>query len=76
MAMSKPNHFGTELDGTKNQDFCCFCYKHGKFVDEGITLDEKADKLIKMGVKNFGMSQENAKKMAYDTLPKLKRWKK
>ena len=27
--------FGTNRDGNKNKEYCTFCFKKGKFTDEG-----------------------------------------
>ena len=31
--------FGTEADGSKNQDYCLYCYKNGHFT-KNCTMDE------------------------------------
>ena len=31
--------FGTEADGSKNQDYCLYCYKNGHFTKD-CTMDE------------------------------------
>jgi hypothetical protein len=66
--------FGTEKDGTKNKEYCHFCFILGKFTDEGITMDEKIRKNIEIA-KSMGMPEEKAKALAESTIPKLKRWK-
>jgi hypothetical protein len=38
--------FGTNLDGTVNTDYCRFCYQKGRFVDHGITLEERIEGTI------------------------------
>jgi hypothetical protein len=67
--------FGTNKDGGKNNEFCHFCFKEGKFNDEGISMTEKINKNIQIAIK-MGMTQEQAKSLAENTIPKLKRWKK
>ncbi len=51
-------------------------FRNGKFTDEGITLQEKIDKLIRISVEQLGMPEETARQMAETKLPQLKRWKK
>lgn len=34
MPMTAPEHFGTEADGTPNNDYCAYCYKEGVFTQE------------------------------------------
>jgi len=73
--MRKNEDFGTNIDGSKNEEYCHFCYKEGRFTDEGITMEEKIKKNIEMAMK-VGMAEEEAREMANSIIPKLKRWKK
>ncbi len=75
MPLRKEEDFGTNADGSKNNEYCFHCFQNGKFLDEGITLQEKIDKNVKFAVQ-MGMSEDEARKMASNVLPKLKRWKK
>ncbi len=76
MPMKMEKDFGNEEDGRLSEDYCSFCYQQGKFTDEGITLQEKIEKLVKIGVSTLGMTEEQARTLAENTLPGLKRWKK
>ena len=31
MPLEKPEDFGTNADGSRNKDYCCFCYENGAF---------------------------------------------
>jgi len=73
MPLAKPSYHGTNSDKSPNSDYCRFCYQEGKFLDEGITLQEKIEKNIKIAIQ-MGISEEKAKNLANSTLPKLKRW--
>lgn len=73
--MQKNEDFGTSIDGSKNEEYCHYCYVDGKFTDEGITVQEKIDKNIELA-KKMGMPEEKAREMANNVIPKLKRWKK
>ncbi len=74
MPISNAGDCGTNADNSKNGEYCKFCFKDGVFTDEGITVQEKVEK-IKMMMKKMGMNDtENIKMTAL--LPKLKRWKK
>jgi len=73
MPMQKNEDFGTNTDGSKNEEYCHFCYKEGRFTDEGITVEEKINKNIEMATK-MGMPEEKAREMANNIIPKLKRW--
>jgi hypothetical protein len=75
MPMQKEEDFGTNASGSKSEEYCFHCFQNGKFLDEGITLEEKISKNVKFAVQ-MGMSENEARKMASEVLPKLKRWKK
>ena len=75
MPLQKQEDFGKNADGSKSEEYCCYCFQNGKFLDEGITLQEKIEKNVKIAVQ-MGMSEDEAKRMASNVLPKLKRWKK
>jgi len=75
MPLRSENDLGTNADSTKNQEYCHFCLKDGKFTDEGITLEQKIEKLVGMA-KSMNIPEDKAREMAQTTLPQLKRWKK
>ena len=39
--------FGTEADGSKNQDYCLYCYKNGHFTKD-CTMDEMIEFNLKV----------------------------
>jgi hypothetical protein len=43
--MNKEEDFGTNIDGSRSKEYCCHCFQKGKFTDEGISLQEKINKL-------------------------------
>lgn len=65
--------FGTNADGSKNKEYCHFCFQDGKFTDEGITMAEKIDKLVGKA-KEMNIPEAAARGMAESVLPHLKRW--
>lgn len=75
MPVSKDEEYGTEEDGRRSKEYCFHCYQGGKFLDEGITLQEKIEKNVKFGVK-MGMPEDMARQMCVTILPTLKRWQK
>lgn len=72
MPMSE-KYFGTNDDGSKNDEYCYYCFDNGSFTDEGIDMHEKIAKNIEIAV-GMGMDEKEAKSVAEDTIPKLKRW--
>lgn len=39
MPMEKEEDFGTERDGSRNEDYCCYCYKDGSFTGD-MTMED------------------------------------
>ena len=74
MPLRKEEDLGANADGTKNKEYCHFCFKDGKFTDEGITIEQKIDKMVEFAQK-MAIPAENARKMASSILPTLKRWR-
>jgi hypothetical protein len=75
MPMQKDEDFGTNADGTKNGEYCHFCFKDGGYTDEGITMEQKIDKLVEIAVSQMQVSKEKARAMAEEIIPKLGRWR-
>ncbi|MBK8052240.1 MAG: zinc ribbon domain-containing protein [Saprospiraceae bacterium] len=69
-----PQKGGTNFDKSISDKYCSFCFQDGKFVDDGITLEQKIAKNIQMAV-NMGMTKDYAKQISESILPKLERWK-
>ncbi len=44
MPMHKLADLGTNKDGAINTEYCQYCYLQGKFVDLGISLEDKLEK--------------------------------
>jgi hypothetical protein len=75
MPMQKDADFGTNADGTKNGEYCCFCFKNGRFADEGITMDQKIDRLVSIAVSKMNIPEPEARAKAVELIPTLKRWR-
>ena len=76
MPMQKDGDCGTNGDGSKNEEYCHFCFKDGKFTDQEITMEQKIEKIVKIAVSQMNMSEAQAREMANNIIPKLKRWRK
>ena len=70
---------GTNADGSKNEDYCIYCYKDGKFLQD-FTMDEMiehcaqfVDEVNKMMPEP--MTAEQYKDMMRGFFPMLKRWR-
>ena len=75
MPLKQDSDFGTTEDNNKSEEYCFYCFQNGKFLDEGITVEDKIEKNVKLAIK-MGWSEEKARNMAQDLFPKLKRWQK
>lgn len=65
---------GTEKDGSKNADYCEYCYKDGAF-SANCTMDEMIDFCAPMMAQNNpDMTEEAAKEQMQQFFPQLKRW--
>ena len=62
MPLRRKEDFGTNRDGSKSKEYCFHCYQKGRFLDEGITLQEKIDKNVKFGVM-MGMKEAEAREI-------------
>lgn len=66
---------GTNLDGSKNEEYCTYCFQNGEFTTKG-TMEEMRDICVMhMVQENNNMTKEMATKIMDEYLPKLKRWK-
>jgi len=74
MPMTKPEDFGTNADGSPNQEYCLYCWQSGEFTVK-MEMPEYIEMQIKIAVEKLGMGEEKAREMAEKTIPNLKRWK-
>lgn len=79
MPMHTADQFGTNEDGSANEDYCCYCYKDGAFVQD-CTMDGMIEHCIKYldefnGACDTQLSKEEAIAQMKKYFPTLKRWK-
>ncbi|SET08508.1 Putative zinc ribbon domain-containing protein [Methanococcoides vulcani] len=75
MPFGKDEDFGTNVDRSKSEEYCNYCYQNGEFTQPDITLEEMID-LCSKAMDEYGiMPLEEAKKLSQQNIPKLKRWK-
>ena len=75
-----PEVLGTNADGSKNEAYCMYCYKDGKFLQE-CTMDEMIEHCAQfVGAVNEGVPSPITKEEYIGQmkmyLPHLKRWRK
>ena len=80
MPLTKNEDCGTNADGSTNYDYCQYCYKDGKFLQE-CTMDEMIEhcaQFVDEVNKNMPkpMTKEEYKQMMHGFFPLLKRWRK
>ena len=71
---------GTNADGSKNEEYCMYCYKDGKYTQD-CTMDEMIEfcsQFVDQVNKNMPkpMTKEEYKQMMQGFFPMLKRWRK
>jgi len=80
MPMEEESLYGKNYDGSKNEDYCCYCYPSGFFNNPHETMEE----MIESCIPHMITSEENptefpdaetARKVMQKHLPTLKRWK-
>lgn len=74
MPIENEEVIGTNKDGSKNDDYCIYCFKDGEFTDGIKTLDEYIEYSLQFA-KEAGMTEEQMRKHCKEVLPTLKRWK-
>ena len=68
--------FGTNADGSKNEDYCMYCFKDGEFTSD-MTMEEMMNFCIeKMIEVHPEIDRDEASKMMNEVFPQLKRWAK
>ena len=70
---------GTDADGGRNEDYCIYCYKDGRFTQD-FTMEQMIEHCAQFTDeinKESGqtLTQEQAKDMMRQFFPQLKRWK-
>ena len=76
MPITEETHFGTNADGSKNADYCCYCYSEGRFAKEE-TMEEMIETCIPFTLEAGVYPDADAARegmMAF--FPTLKRWRK
>lgn len=74
MPLSEESQLGTNNDGTKNHEYCTYCYQNGSYTND-CTMDEMIQFCIgPMVENNANLTEESARKMMEGFFPTLKRW--
>jgi hypothetical protein len=73
MPMAKEEDFGINADGSRNDEFCRFCFHGGAFADPAITLQQMIDKCASM-MRDMAIPDEQIEQTKA-FIPLLKRWR-
>ena len=76
MPMASEELYGKNSDGSKNEDYCCYCFVNGAFDNPGETLEGMIEACIPFLVEDGTCPDaDSARKLLQEILPPLKRWK-
>lgn len=77
MPLENDEVIGTNKDGSKNEDYCVYCFKDGSFTQD-VTMQEMIDISLTHMKEMFKNDPKFNEKEAVDNrnsfFPKLKRW--
>jgi hypothetical protein len=76
MPLKKPEDFGTNSDGSRNEDYCCFCYENGAFFYPDATMEDVIEGCIPHVVPDVFPDEATARAAMNEHFPTLKCWKK
>lgn len=74
MPMQDESLYGTNADGSINQDYCKYCYQCGEFLQK-VTMDEYIEMMVPFAAQ-AGMTGDQMREYCKSVYPTLKRWKK
>lgn len=80
MPLTKEEEKGTNSDGTRNEEYCVYCFKEGAFTQNG-SMEEMIEHNLKF-LEEFNKdvdkpyTKEEARREMLAYFPTLKRWKK
>ncbi len=73
MPMESEDVYGTDADGSPNEDYCKYCYVNGEFTDK-VSMEEYIEMCSQFGAQ-AGITNEEMKAYCEKLFPTLKRWK-
>lgn len=66
--------YGTNADGSLNEDYCQYCYANGEFTAD-MSMNEMIGHWVPYLVKETSITQEEARMQMENIIPNLKRWR-
>jgi len=75
MHMTEEEMHGKNIDGSRNEDYCHYCFVDGAFNSPDETMEEMIESCIPFLVEDGTCpDEESARKMLQEYMPQLKRW--
>ena len=74
MPLSKPEDFGTDRGGYRQNDYCSYCFRDGEFVTPDMSMQDMIDLSVSMMIKEGVMPEPKARATMAAVMPHLKRW--
>lgn len=74
MPLDKDELFGTNVDGSKNEEYCTYCYQKGEFTSPNMSMEDMI-KLVDEKMKEQNLPEDLIEK-SKQYIPILKRWNK
>ena len=74
MMFTGPNQHGHELDGSENEDYCRWCYEHGKYTYE-TTMEDMIEECAPRMAEYMGWTVDESASLLGAVHPTLERWK-
>ncbi len=70
MPLAKTADHGTDADGTRSDEFCTHCFQGGEYTASDMNIDQMAEIVARF----MDKPEDEAKKVARESLTGLKRW--
>ncbi|SCW56094.1 Putative zinc ribbon domain-containing protein [Paenibacillus tianmuensis] len=74
MPLNTAEDFGTNADGSRNEEYCTYCYQGGAFTSPDATVQSMIEECVPHVVEGQGISEQQAREMLNQVIPSLKRW--
>ena len=76
MPLDKPEDFGTNADGSRNVDYCCYCYENGSFFYPEATMEQVIESCLPHVIPDVFPDKPTALAAMNEIFLTLKCWKK
>lgn len=73
MPMTQPEQYGTNADGSKNEDYCVYCYQNGAFQAD-CTMEQMIETCLDVAPEIY-KDREKSRELMRGYFPTLKRWR-